>query len=395
MIGTVRAFALLIALGLAGGGVASSAPASGDPFNIPTILPVTGPVAFLGQSIISTLRLVEAKVNREGGIRGRPVHFDVKDDQGSPQIAVQVTEQVLAAKPSAIIGSTLVALCTAMEPLTRSGPVEFCLSPGVHPAYGAYLFSAGFSSQEQARAIIRNLRSRKLLRVAVISSTDSTGQDGDRELDAALKTPDGAGITLVEQQHFNTADQSVAAQMARVKAGNADALIAWTTGLQFGTVLRAYNDAGLSIPVMSNNGNASVVLLDQLAQYLPKDLSFAGVEFLAGPGKRSDPTFKQISDYVAAIKSANLQNDLFVGLGWDPALMLVEAYRKLGTDATPAQLRDYLLGIHRWAGINGVYDFSPGEGTQRGLTTADVYMLRWSPPNRKWLLVSRRGGEGL
>ena len=164
---------------------------------------------------------------------------------------------------------------------------------------------------------------------------------------------------------------------------------------KFGTVLRAYNDAGLSIPVMSNNGNASVVLLDQLAQYLPKDLSFAGVEFLAGPGKPSDPTFKQISDYVAAIKSANLQNDLFVGLGWDPALMLVEAYRKLGTDATPAQLRDYLLGIHRWAGINGVYDFSPGEGTQRGLTTADVYMLRWSPPNRKWLLVSRRGGEGL
>jgi hypothetical protein len=147
------------------------------------------------------------------------------------------------------------------------------------------------------------------------------------------------------------------------------------------------------MPVMSTNGNASVVLLDQLRQYLPKDLSFAGVKYLAELHNANDPTGKKIAEYLVALRSGGLQNDLITGLAWDPALMLVDAYRSIGTDATAAQVRDYLLRLHHWVGIDGIYDFSQPEGVQRGLSTADVYMLRWSPADRKWILTSRGGGE--
>ncbi len=79
-------------------------------------------------------------MNAEGGIKGRPVHFDIRDDHSSPQVAVQTTQLILAEKPSAIIGSTVVALCAAMEPLMKNGPTQYCLSPAINPAAGSYIF---------------------------------------------------------------------------------------------------------------------------------------------------------------------------------------------------------------------------------------------------------------
>src|SRR5271156_5317724 len=73
---------------------AAAQTAASGPLVVPTILPLTGPVAFFGQAVANTLRLVEEKVNREGGIRGRSLHFDVRDDQGNPVVAVQITQQL-------------------------------------------------------------------------------------------------------------------------------------------------------------------------------------------------------------------------------------------------------------------------------------------------------------
>ena len=46
---------------------------------------------------------------------------------------------------------------------------------------------------------------------------------------------------------------------------------------------------------------------------------------------------------------------------------MIDAYRRLGTDATAEQVRNYLLGLRGWAGIDGVYDFTDREHANRGL----------------------------
>jgi branched-chain amino acid transport system substrate-binding protein len=368
--------------------IAADAPA---PFVIPGVLPLTGPVAFLGTTIVSTLKLVEAKVNAEGGINGRPVHFDIHDDQSSPQVAVQMTTQLLAEKPSTIFGSTVAGLCAAMEPLFKSGPVQYCLSPAIHPAAGSYIFSASFSTHEQYSAMLRYLRERKLTRIATISTIDATGQDGDAEIAANLKDPANAALQIVDAQHFTGGDPSVAAQMAHIKAAHPDALMVSTTGVQLGTVFRALIDAGLEIPVTSGSGNISVPLLTQLGSVLPKELLFAGSQFLVGPGKPSDPTYKPILAYTNAINAAHINNDLFSALGWDPAFLLVDAYRKLGTNATADQIRDWLESQRRYAGVSGTYNFSKPGAVQRGLSSDDVQMVRWMPATKSWAFASMKG----
>src|SRR5277367_5457303 len=101
-----------------------------DSYDINVILPLTGNASFVGKSEQQSLQLGEKYVNEHGGIGGRPLHLIFHDDQTSPQLAVQLTNQILATHPAIMFGSGLVAMCNAMAPLMQNGPVMYCLSPG-------------------------------------------------------------------------------------------------------------------------------------------------------------------------------------------------------------------------------------------------------------------------
>jgi branched-chain amino acid transport system substrate-binding protein len=97
----------------------SPAAASGT-YTINVILPMTGPGAAIGADEATSLRLYETQVNATGGIRGTQVHFEVHDDQSSPQLAVQETSLMLQQHPAVILGSAMAAQCQAMAALASS-----------------------------------------------------------------------------------------------------------------------------------------------------------------------------------------------------------------------------------------------------------------------------------
>src|ERR1700722_3565470 len=79
--------------------------------DVPVVVPLTGGAAFLGQTMEAGLRLLEQRVNNSGGIRNRPLHFTFLDDQGQPQLAVQLINQLLPQHPPVILGGALGATC--------------------------------------------------------------------------------------------------------------------------------------------------------------------------------------------------------------------------------------------------------------------------------------------
>jgi branched-chain amino acid transport system substrate-binding protein len=100
-----------------------------------------------------------------------------------------------------------------------------------------------------------------------------------------------------------------------------------------------------------------------------------------------------VRDFSDGMKSAGQHADVALAIGWDPALIVVNAYKKLGPNATASQFRDYLSGLHGFAGANGVYDFR--DGSQRGLTQANAIMVRWDAGRDTWIAISKFGGEPL
>jgi ABC-type branched-subunit amino acid transport system substrate-binding protein len=75
---------------------------------------------------------------------------------------------------------------------------------------------------------------------------------------------------------------------------------------------------------------------------------------------------------------------------WDATLIVVDALRKLGINATAEQLRAEIAGMHGYAGINGIMDFRDGQ--QRGLQENAAVIVRWNPAKQNWIPVSKPGG---
>ncbi len=70
--------------------------------------------------------------------------------------------------------------------------------------------------------------------------------------------------------------------------------------------------------------------------------------------------------------------------------LVVEALKRLGPNATAAQIRGYIDGLHGRAGTQGIYDF--GDREQRGVGENAVVIMGWNPATKNWIVQSRPGG---
>lgn len=366
-----------------------------EDYPLHVVIPMTGNAAFLGQSVHQTLTLLEGVVNKDGGVAGRNLHLVFHDDQSSPQTAVQLTGEILATHPAAVLGSAIVAMCNAMAPLMRDGPVHYCFSPGVHPAPGSYVFSAGVSTRDLLEAQVRFFRLKGWTRLAMLSSTDATGQDIDRSLDEVIGLPENHGVTIVEHGHFAPGATSVSAQIERIKAADPQAFIAWTTGAAIGLVFRAALQAGLEIPIATTNGNQYFQAITQFSAFLPKQLYFPSAPFPEHAGViLLDPRVEAVQqEFYAALKGTGMVPDNEHGSSWDALLVVVDALRKLGPNATAAQIKNHIAGLTEFPGINGLYDYKAVP--QRGIGLGSAVITVWSPDHQRWEWVSKPGGEPL
>src|SRR6185312_4306711 len=379
-----------------GAGLAPAAHAA-DNFEIQVVMPLTGGGSFLGQGEQQSLQLAEKVANAGGGIAGRPIHFVFHDDQTSPQVAVQLTNEIMAKHPAVLLGSSIVAMCSAMGPLVQaSGPVEYCLSPGIHPDKGSYVFTSSVSTLDLAAAAIRYFRMKGWTKVALMFSTDASGQDAERGIKSVLDQPENKGMSIVTTAHFNPQDVNVSAQIEQVKAANPQAFIAWSTGAPIATIFRAMLQAGLDVPTATTDGNMTRAQMKQYEAFLPKQLYFPAAEWVVA----NDPKFpmnaavaEKQKTFYGAFKQAGVQPDIASELAWDPAMILIDALKKLGPDTSAEKIRDDIAGLKNYAGVNGVYDFE--KVPQRGLSVDNAVVTRWNGEAKNWQVVSKAPGVPL
>jgi branched-chain amino acid transport system substrate-binding protein len=258
---------------------------------------------------------------------------------------------------------------------------------------GSYQFSALYSSDAILAVSLRYLRARGLKKIAVINGTDASGQDADQILQTLIKLPEfqNAGMSFVAYEHYGLTDISVDAQLSRIKAADAQAFIAFTTGSAIATVLRGMQNVGLDIPLVTSPGNMSYTQMESYKAYMPKELLFAGSPALV-PQQLTDPGVRAaVTRFTAAFKAAGGgRPDLLAAVAWDPIGLLAEVLEKRGLAATPEQLRADVAGTKDWAGALGRYNFIATP--QRGVSENWVIMERWDPDKDAWFAISKPGG---
>jgi branched-chain amino acid transport system substrate-binding protein len=384
--------AILMTL-LLGGAAAGPTLGAGAPYEINVVISTTGSGSFLGTHEAAALGVLENVVNASGGIKGRPVKFVFADDQTAPAVAVQLTQGLIAARVPVLMGSSLAATCTAMAALVqKTGPVQYCLSPVIRGAPGSYVYSASAGSDSIAAVIVRFFREHGWKRIAIITSTDASGADFDKQFDMALGQPENAAVSVLDREHFNGADLTVSAQMARIKASGAQAVVTFATGTPLGTLLRGFHDAGLDVPISASAGNMIYAQMAQYAGFAPKQLYFAATRGVAPDANlRPGPIHDAQTVYFNAFKAAGIRPDFASSLVWDPGTIIVTGLRQLGPDATADQLHAWIQGLHSWAGIDGIYDFR--DNSQRGIGQNAMVVYHWDGASGTFVVASRPAGH--
>lgn len=365
-----------------------------EPYEINVILPLTGPAAFLGKGEETSLQLAEKAMNASGGLHGQPVKFVIQDDGTSPQTGVQLANTVIAKKPAVLLGSSLVAICRAMGPLMADGPVNYCFSPGVHPEAGSYVFTASVSTLDLAHSLLRYYRLRGWKKLALMFSSDATGQDAENGIKSVLANADFKDVQVVDTEHFNTTDLSVTAQIAHIKASGAQAMVAWTTGSPIATIFRGIQQEGLDIPVATTDGNMTYAQMTQYKDFLPKQLYIPAAQWVVSDPDLLAPALRKPHEiFYKSFEAAGVKPDIASELAWDAAWIVVDSLRQLGPNATAKQLRDHMTKLRGFAGVNGVYDFT--KTPQRGLDVGDSVVTRWTSDKATWEVVSKPAGVPL
>jgi branched-chain amino acid transport system substrate-binding protein len=377
-------------------GAASPGSGSGSGNTIHVIVSETGTASFLGAEEAAAFNALAKHVNATGGIDGHQITFSISDNQSTASTSVSLASPLVSQAPVLMVGS-ITATDKPVDDLAASnGPVIYDLSPGDHPKPGSYVYSSSNSTTNQTQAFINFAQSRGWKKVAVINSTDSSGQDGWTNIQKAVANSHGA-VTVTDHESFDPTAVTVTTQLAKIKATNPQAILIWTTGTPLGTVLSGMQQLGMeSLPTMTTNGNASTSQLGQMTSKLPAQLYFPGAPFMAGVQNLTGETKTQVQTFDAAMSAAGHKvPDEGNALAWDPGLILVSALKKLGLSATASQIHQYIDSLTDFAGINGTYNFTDKSiPDHRGLTISSVYIAQWNKAQGDWTAASGPAGNG-
>jgi branched-chain amino acid transport system substrate-binding protein len=99
------------------------------PFKIGSEQPLSGVGAAGGKTALVGLQMAADRINKNGGINGRPVELDIADDQSSPAVARQKTQKMVQEDNiDAHVGGFLSNICLACMPVWEHAKIVNMIS---------------------------------------------------------------------------------------------------------------------------------------------------------------------------------------------------------------------------------------------------------------------------
>jgi branched-chain amino acid transport system substrate-binding protein len=261
----------------------------------------------------------------------------------------------------------------AAVPLVEEAQVPFISLAGavviIEPTK-KWVFKTPHTDRMACEKIFVDLQARKLSKVAMISGAGGFDKSMRGE---CLKVASKYGIEFVADETYGAADTDMTAQLTKIRASNAQAVLNAGFGQGPALVTRNYRQVGLTLPLYQSHGVASKdyvklsgpaadgVRLPAAALLVP-DLLAA-----SDPQKAVVTAYKR--DYEARFKS---DVSTFGGHAYDGLLLAVNAIKRAGS-TDKAKVRDAIEATKGYVGTAGVVNMSASD--HMGLDLSAFVML--------------------
>ena len=361
------ALALAAVMGFAGV-TASAAP---EPILIGAVLSISGPSAPLGVPQKNSLELAETDINAHGGIAGRPVHFEVVDDEAKPDVAAQLAQELIGKGAVAIICGTRTATSAAVVRVTTGANVlQVFLTPSTElwktkSGVTKTVFQVAATAENEAKAEVAFVKD--TLKAKTIAMLHDENEYGVGASNATATAAAAVGLTVVANESYPGVATDFTPQILRIKAGKPDVvmLIGATNTPALATV--QLRTLGVTVPVVGtsavlNPAFLRVVGTADLGLYADTNFNFTYPDAVAKV---------YIAEYTRAYHAPAV---LFGAFVYDTAYLLKKAIEKSGGKMDGASLATALETMGAYHGTSGVYRYSADD--HNGLAPSDVHIAQ-------------------
>jgi branched-chain amino acid transport system substrate-binding protein len=354
-----------------------------EPYKIGAVLPLTGPVSWLGGLADEGTKLKVEMINKAGGVNGQPLKLITYDSQSKPEEANMVAQRLITRdQVVAIIGDGSVPIAAPVFALgnQKKIPVFFACGYAIDTQKEPFSFNQSHPTEFAVARPFKYFNEKGMTKVAFLMVVGSLGELGSR---IGNKVAKEYGITVVGEEKFEAQATDVTPQLAKLRGLKPDVIFSFTTGEPAAMIARNMAQVNMTIPLLVSHGNASPGFLKMVAD-LPTII-------IVPSGKIT--VVDQVPDSDQAKKVLQAFNKLYMerfkapatyyaGQSADGVALIAEALR-IAKSGDPVKVRDALEGIKNFVGNNGVFNMSPKD--HQGTRLED--MVNVTIKNGKWELL--------
>jgi branched-chain amino acid transport system substrate-binding protein len=353
-----------------------------EPIKIGAFFALSGPAANIGTPTKLVAQMAVDKINKEGGINGRPIELIVGDTESDPAKAAVIAKKFLFSdKVAAIIGPTSTAEGMSVKKIVEEAGVPTFMTVGGDPVimggnFGAYtyVFKSPQRSSTAAQRIYGYLKAKGMTRVALFTASDSFGKDGLGWLE---KLAPEFGLSLVAKEAFGPADTDMTAQLTKIKNAAPQAIVTWTIGPVGSIVAKNKAQLGIAIPLFQCHGLPDPKYIELAGKASEGDRMPATKLMVSSALPDSDPQKKVIAEFVHLYRDVYGHDKAFPinthsGYAWDAISLVANAMKRAGTD--PKALRAAIEQTKGYVGVSGVYTLSAED--HNGLGVDSLVMVQ-------------------
>jgi branched-chain amino acid transport system substrate-binding protein len=194
----------------------------------------------------------------------------------------------------------------------------------------------------------------KLSKAAVLSSNTGFGKAGKEQIE---KLAPGHGIQIVANEVYDKAATDLTAEVTKVKASGAEAIINWSIEPAQSIVIKNARQIGLKIPIFQSHGFGNIEYVKAAGEAAEGVIFPAGHLLVADALPKNDPQKKVLMDYKKNYETKFKEDaSTFGGHAYDAMMILVKAVEKAGTDKEA--VRNAIETMKGFVGTGGIFNFS-------------------------------------
>ncbi len=372
---------------------------TGEPFAIGVLAASTGGAAALGEPERDAARLVQSQLEAQGGIIGtdglrHPVKIVIYDTQSSADVAITLAKKLINDdKVVAIVGGTTSPESLALVPIVQEAKIPFISAASssqiVEPVTERFwVFKTAQNNRHTAPQQVEYAKAKGLTRIANLYVNNSYGEDGRNAIRDAAKA---AGVEIVIEETFEAADTNMMAQLTKVKASIAQAVLVTAIPPAASILTKQYREMGLKMPLIHNHGIGMKSFIAQAGPENAEGILFpmgklVAAQALADQDPQKPVLVQFIKDYEAFTKNPT---STFAGHVWDGLQLTLKALQALPAglklEEQRARVRDAIENTRGFPGTGGIFNFSPQDHV--GLSANDVVLVKIVDGN--WVYLPR------